>query len=149
MSGAATATATIEVVKANCNRSDAVPNGPLDEELLEDCKALLNSRDALGGTAALNWSSDTLITGWQGITVAGNPPRVTQLELDRERLTGSPPAALGDLFGLEWLILHDNQLTGEIPPELGKLSDLTQLWLYRNQLTGGIPAELGDLENIR
>ena len=140
---------TIKVVKADCNRSDAVPNALLDLELADDCEALLNSRDALSGTAALNWSRDTLITAWEGITVAENPPRVTRLELSRERLTGSLPAALGDLFGLEWLILHDNQLTGEIPPELGKLSDLTQLWLYRNQLTGGIPAELGDLENIR
>ena len=118
MSSAATATATIKVVKADCNWSDAVPNALLDLELADDCEALLNSRDALSGTAALNWSRDTLITGWEGITVAGDPPRVTRLAMRSKGLTGVIPPTMGQLTKLRQLLLDDNDFTGTLPSEL-------------------------------
>ena len=46
-------------------------------------------------------------------------------EHERNRLTGTIPATLGNLANLESLLLHGNQLTGTIPSQLGNLSNLT------------------------
>ena len=49
---------------------------------------------------------------------------VTELTLQANNLSGSLPAALGDLSQLNDLDLADNQLTGAIPTSLGNLSAL-------------------------
>ena len=91
--------------------------------LMGDCMALLAARDTLRGTATLNWSVDTAIADWDGVTVSSTTPKnVTGLDLSEESLTGSIPAELGDLRELQTLDLSDNSLTGEIPAELGKRS---------------------------
>ncbi len=51
--------------------------------------------------------------------------------------------------GLDNLYLAWNQLSGEIPPELGNLTGLQALVLGDNQLSGEwIPIELGDLRPL-
>ena len=110
--------------------------------LVTDCEALLAARDILAGSATLNWSASNPIGQWEGVTLAGSPLRVT--ELNPWRLTGEIPAELGALANLQELRLNDNQLTGEIPPELGELANLEVLDLSSNQLTGEIPAEWAD-----
>ena len=117
--------------------------------LVSDCDALLAARDTLAGTATLNWSVSKPIDLWEGITVAGSPPRVTELKLPDKGLTGEIPAELGSLANLQSLYLSNNQLTGEIPKDLGSLSNLQSLYLFNNQLTGEIPAELGSLANLQ
>ena len=117
--------------------------------LMSDCEALLAARDILAGSATLNWSADTPITKWDGVTVDGTPQRVTQLNLNDWGLQGEMPTELGKLSNLSSLQLIANQLTGEIPMELGKLSNLRWLLLWENQLTGEIPTELGELSNLR
>ena len=64
-------------------------------------------------------------------------------------LTGTIPAALGDLSDLQLLHLHGNRLSGSIPKELGNLSNLTVLHLDDNQLTGSIPKRVGQSEQLR
>ena len=113
--------------------------------LITDCELLLSIKDTLAGTSTLNWSMDTGIASWKGVTIGGTPSRITQLDLRINRLNGSIPSQIGSLDKLQQLYLGHNQLTGAIPPELGNLTELTQLWLNRNQLTGPIPATLGDL----
>ena len=49
--------------------------------LVSDCDTLLAARDTLAGSAALNWSAGTPIDQWEGITAAGSPRRVTDLNL--------------------------------------------------------------------
>ena len=113
--------------------------------LTNDCEALLDSKDALGGS--LNWDEAMPINDWDGIrgragALAGSPMRVTWLYLHGQHggdLDGSIPAALGRLSALERLYLHKNQLTGEIPGELSGLSNLVWLRLYDNDLSGEIP----------
>ena len=68
---------------------------------------------------------------WAGVTVAGTPPRVTQLRLNNTALDGQLPAALGDLTKLTVL---DFSSSG--------------FYLISNQLSGAIPAALGDLTNL-
>ena len=116
--------------------------------LVSDCATLLAARDTLAGIATLNWSANTPITQWLGITISGVPGRVTELFLSRRGLTGEIPAELGRLSNLWYLGLPRNHLTGGIPTELGNLSNLRTLRLDRNQLTGEIPTELGNLSNL-
>ena len=115
--------------------------------LADDCALLLAAKDTLRGTATLNWSATTAITGWTGVTVArassSEPKRVTRLDLQSMRLDGSIPAVLGGLSALRELRLSWNRLTGSIPPELGQLTQLTYLGLAGNRLSGAIPPELG------
>ena len=113
--------------------------------LNNDCEALLDSKDALGGS--LNWDEAMPINDWDGIrgragALAGSPMRVTWLYLHGQHggnLDGSIPAALGRLSALERLYLHRNNLTGEIPGELSELTNLVWLRLYNNDLSGEIP----------
>ena len=163
----------VRVRQGPCWNNTAVPNPADNPGLMRDCIALLAAKDALRGTATLNWSVDTPISDWDGVKVSGSPVRVTSLVLVSEGLTGTIPPDLARLDGLEYLWLGYNQLTGEIPAalgglaslksllfnrnrltgavprELGGLSRLESLWLNENQLSGEIPASLGDLNNLR
>ena len=143
--------------RAQCEAGSAVGAG--NEGLLDDCGVLLAARDTLRGTATtLNWSADTAIADWYGITLSGSPGRVTRLHLDgrnsrtslgeRIVLNGTIPAVLGDLARVVHLVLSSHELTGPIPPELGNLAELDNLSLQGNDLTGGIPPELGNLTKL-
>ena len=176
---------------STCATGGTVTNASGNPGLVSDCETLLEARDTLVGTGtSLNWSVNTPITSWDGITVEGTPARVTQLllwnrglrgtipeqlesltalkkldlgtalevcvgdvcrdveEHERNRLTGTIPATLGNLAGLESLLLNRNQLTGAIPAQLGSLSNLQVLSLWENQFTGTIPPSLGNLSNL-
>ena len=110
--------------------------------LIRDCAILLEARDGLRDTAPLDWSVDTAIGSWHGVTVTGTPQQVTKLELANKSLTGSIPAVLGRFWKLAHLDLSDNSLTGTIPVELGLLRNLRELRLSGNSLTGCIPVAL-------
>ena len=136
------------VTTSACATEHAVPVAFRNPWLVADCNALLAGRDALAGSATLNWSANTPIVYWDGVTIGGTPLRVTWLELPDSQLTGAIPTELGSLTSLQGLILSENQLTGPIPPELGRLTNLVVLALWGNQLTGPIPVSLGDLANL-
>ena len=120
---------------------------PLDG-LVTDCTTLLGLKDELRGTGTLNWAETLAMSLWEGITVAGAPPRVARLVVPSKSLTGVIPAELGDLTNLAELTLHENALTGTIPAELDKLTDLATLRLNENALTGTIPDRLGALTSL-
>jgi len=75
----------------------------------------------------------------------GDITNLYRLELDYNQLTGSIPIQLGNPSTLRFINLASNQLSGTIPVEFGSLSNLLTLNLARNQLTGPIPAVLGNL----
>ena len=126
----------------------AVPDQADNPGLMRDCINLLAAKDALRGTATLNWSVDTTISDWDGVKVSGSPARVTSLVLTSKNLTGTIPPDLARLDGLEYLWLGYNQLTGEIPAALGGLASLKSLFFNRNRLTGAVPRELGGLSRL-
>ena len=133
----------------SCRNGSAVPNSDTDWELLRDCSMLLAAKDTLRGTGTLNWSVDTPIGRWDGVTVEGTPERVTVLDLSSRRLTGEIAVELSNLDKLRELRLANNRLTGEVPIELWNLGNLETLQLSNNQLSGAIPPELGALTGLR
>ncbi len=109
--------------------------------------ALYNATDGANWQTNTNWNSSAAIDTWFGVRT-DDAGRVVSLDLFRNDLSGSIPAALGDLANLEYLALSNNSLSGSIPAALGDLTSLTNLNLFRNSLSGSIPAELGDLANL-
>ena len=132
----------------DCSNGTVVPNPSANPGLVADCSVLLDIIDRLRGTASLNWSVDTAIDRWDGVTVEGAPKRVTILDLSSHSLTGTIPAILSRLTGLLGLHLANNRLTGSIPSELGALANLETLRLNHNSLIGPIPTQLADLPNL-
>ena len=150
--------------RAACAAGMVVPAPDAHPGLVRDCATLLAARAALFGRLLVNWGSGSPLARWEGVTVAGSPPRVTALDLRDKDLgfsllparsglvPGTPghggtiPAPLGDLDHLQRLDLFGNALAGPIPPELGALSHLTELSLGWNQLTGCIPVGLRRIE---
>ena len=130
---------------ADCSSGVAVTDPDDNPGLVSDCEALLASRDALAGSASLNWSADVGMESWDGVAIWGDPMRVITLSLHEQGLTGVIPPELGDLDRLQELLLDGNELSGEIPPELAMLGNLGYLWLEDNRLTGAIPPELSRL----
>ena len=125
-----------------CSAGVAVEDPDANPGLVSDCEALISARDTLAGDATLLWSTDVPMDLWPGITVDGDPSRVTIVSLLDHGLTGEIPAELGSLDGLIEFQLGLNELTGQIPPELGNLESLEVLHLWYNRLEGEIPASL-------
>ena len=105
--------------------------------LVADCEALLRARNTLEGSARLNWSEFVPIARWEGVTVSRG--RVTEIDLRARGLTGTLPAALGNVDRLTKLNLRSNSLTGTVPASLGNLRYLEVLNLHSNMLNGEIP----------
>ena len=143
-SGTFTATAT----QSLCSTQGAVADAANNPGLVSDCEALLAGRDTLAGSGALNWSADTPIRDWDGITSLESQ-RVTRLYLQSKQLSGSVPPEFGAVTNLQWLYLYGNDLSSEIPAELGRLTRLQRLFLYDNGLSGPIPGELGSIYDLQ
>lgn len=71
-------------------------------------------------------------------------------DLGFNRLTGSIPAALGNLTNLRYLSLYGNQLSGSVPPNLQNLQP-SQLYIVYNALyaNDGGPKSFLDLKEPR
>ncbi len=147
--------------RAACAAGYVVPAPEANPGLVRDCATLLSVREALFGRLLVNWGSGSPLARWEGVTVAGAPPRVTGLDLrardlgfslleTRGGLTlGSPghggtiPVELGALERLQHLDLSQNTLNGPIPAELENLTHLKELRLHNyGHLTGCIPVGL-------
>ncbi|HKI04415.1 MAG TPA: pre-peptidase C-terminal domain-containing protein [Thermoanaerobaculia bacterium] len=107
------------------------------------------------GTGGPKWSNRAGWLGkagtecaWSGVSC--NPARTTVvgLSLNDRGLTGSLPASLAKLPGLQFLELEGNALTGALPKDLGKLANLRTLRLGLNLLSGALPKELGNLAKL-
>ena len=148
--GRATINVTITVTAAptsfGCATNGAVADAS-NTGLVADCEALLRARDALEGSARLNWSAFVPITNWEGVYLRGTPARVTWLIIRRRGLDGTVPAELGQLDMLTQLNLHSNSLSGSIPDEIGNLRNLQRLLLHNNSLSGDFP-DLRRLNNL-
>ena len=131
-----------------CSNGVVVPNPDENPILVRDCETLLRIRDSVAANPPLNWSTDILISEWEGIHQI-NANGIRELNLSRRYLIGVLSPEFGNLSALMILGLGVNQLSGEIPVELGNLSNLKRLDLSSNELEGEIPVELGNLLNLQ
>ena len=116
-----------------------------------DRQALEALYDATGGarwTRRTNWKTSAPLDEWYGVETDSSG-RVVRLEVDRNNLSGTIPAALGNLTQLERLDLSRNDLTGTVPPELGNLTLLERLYISWNRLRGALPESLTNLRQMR
>ncbi len=148
--GLAFGMATQAAAQTSCATTDVAITGvtpaPSDPAALAgDCATLLGLMDTLRGTASLNWANSLSMASWDGITVTGS--RVTEFDLRSRQLTGTIPAALNSLTGLQELYLFSNELSGAIP-DISGLTSLRVLDLHQNQLSGSIP-DLSSLTKLR
>jgi len=97
------------------------------------------------GPELQNWGNESIsFCEWEGIDCdeSGN---INVLYLENHNITGSLPAAIGDLTELQVLILNDNNFSGPIPSEIGRLKNLQYLGLFNNDFTGTVSSELCDI----
>ena len=118
------------------------------KKLGADLQRLLEMRDELAGTAALNWEEGVPAGKWKGVKLSEGDDSVVGLRLDWLEVNGRIPAELGNLANLESLRLDHNSLSGRIPRELGNLKNLKWLNVKFNKLSGPIPREFGNLANL-
>jgi parallel beta-helix repeat protein len=115
-----------------------------------ECEALVALYTATNGSTwrnNANWENYRDVCSWAGISCANG--HVTKVELANNHLTGTIPAALGDLSALTNLDFQGNNLSGSIPASLGNLSELVGVGMHNNRLNGSLPASLGNLPNLR
>ncbi|CAM8899458.1 unnamed protein product [Rhodiola kirilowii] len=121
---------------------------------------LLNiSRNQLSGNLP-----DDLFTQFQGIRSCdlsynsfhriflsefGKLIQLSFLDVSHNNISGEIPAQLGDLSGLESLIMAQNFFKGSIPASLGRLRGLKRLDLSNNNLSGVIPKNLVEIRGLR
>ena len=136
-----------------CSKGVVVPNPEENPGLVEDCRTLLEMRDQLAGSGTHAWSSDRGISGWPGVGVSGQPPRVRALYISDFSITGQLygqiPPEIGNLEGLRELTIEWTHINGRIPREIGKLANLESLKVAFTHIGGSIPAEIGNLTNLK
>ena len=117
-----------------------------------ECQALLSLFNNTGGpgwTDGFGWNEDDFPCTWFGVSCSlGLTGSVTGLFLEANNLTGSLPAAIGNLTSLDALFMAGNRIGGGMPSSIGNLDSLTLISLEGNRLSGTIPHQIGDLTEL-
>ncbi|XP_065864577.1 putative receptor-like protein kinase At3g47110 isoform X3 [Euphorbia lathyris] len=111
----------------------------LKAHIINDPKNLLSS----------NWSKDTSICNWIGITCGIRHHRVRGIRLTNMSLTGTIPPQIGNLSFLVNFSLLNNSFHGFLPIELSNLHRLKFLKLGFNFFNGVIPSWIGSFSQLQ
>ncbi|MBT1697888.1 carboxypeptidase regulatory-like domain-containing protein [Fulvivirgaceae bacterium PWU4] len=108
--------------------------------------SIYNTTAGASWTNKTNWLTSRL-ENWHGVTMKDG--RVRKIVLAGNNLTGTVPAAIGDLAKLDTLDLSNNQLSGELPTAITNLTLLQRINVSNNQLTGSLPPAIGALPALK
>lgn len=117
----------------------------------EERSDLIRLYEAMGGedwASSGNWGSNAPLGSWYGIEVDPATGRVTEIDLNRNDLSGTIPPEIQYFPHLRLLRLDYNELEGEVPAEIGLLTELRRIDIDGNEFTGPIPPEFGNLVNL-
>ncbi|MYD15282.1 MAG: hypothetical protein F4107_03515 [Gemmatimonadetes bacterium] len=117
----------------------------------EERSDLVKLYQAMGGEDwdnSGNWGTNAPLDSWFGIAVDEETGRVTEIDLNRNGLTGEVPPEIRYFPHLQLLRLDYNQLRGEVPPEIGLLTELRRMDIDGNMFTGRIPPQFGNLVKL-
>ncbi|XP_039047050.1 probable LRR receptor-like serine/threonine-protein kinase At3g47570 [Hibiscus syriacus] len=90
-----------------------------------------------------SWNSSIHFCQWRGVTCGGREhQRVTKLELQYLKLSGSISPYIGNLSFLTELNLTGNSFYSQIPQEIGRLRRLKVLRMTNNSISDAIPCNL-------
>ncbi|KAJ8539270.1 hypothetical protein K7X08_013522 [Anisodus acutangulus] len=127
--------------------ADATTNITTDQSALVALKSHISTTEH-NNMLSNNWSSDTSICNWAGVTCSIGQ-RVTGLNISNMDLTGTIPPQLGNLSFLVSLDLQGNKFGGELPTWFHLLLELEYLSLRNNSFTGSIPGSLFSSKKLR
>ncbi|XP_057785174.1 putative receptor-like protein kinase At3g47110 [Salvia miltiorrhiza] len=96
-----------------------------------------------------NWSTNTSICEWAGVSCGRTHQRVTALNVSGFALRGNLSPHLGNLTFLRSLDISSNNFSGSIPSHLTKLRRLKLINAGFNNFTGEIPSWLGSLSQLQ
>ncbi|KAH0701356.1 hypothetical protein KY284_015571 [Solanum tuberosum] len=120
-----------------------------------------------------NWSSQSSVCDWVGVTCGSRHHRVTALNISNMNILGTIPPHLGNLSFLVSLSTSNNNLHGDLPQDMSRLrrlkvmdfafnnfsgeipvwfsfiSKFETLSVRNNRLQGNIPKEIGNLEYLK
>jgi len=107
-----------------------------------------------GWSRSDNWLSKESECDWYGIKCTrpmfSLRPRVTNVDLSFNKVTGIIPAEIGYLTELKELDLNGNSLQGVLPQLMFRnMKKLIKLNLHMNDLFGAIPRDIGLLKNLK
>ncbi|KAK5794299.1 probable LRR receptor-like serine/threonine-protein kinase At3g47570 [Gossypium arboreum] len=108
-----------------------------------DQKALLHFKSKIIGDqlrVTESWNSSIHFCHWHGVTCGRRHQRVTKLELEYLKLTGSLSPYMGNLSFLREFSLAGNNFYNQIPREIDRLRRLEILVLTNNSISGEIPS---------
>ncbi|WCJ41930.1 Leucine-rich repeat protein kinase family protein [Euphorbia peplus] len=98
---------------------------------------------------ASNWSKDTSVCNWIGITCGTHPLRVSGIRLTNMSLTGTIPPHFGNLSFLANISLYGNHFHGSLPNQLANLCRLEWFDLGYNLFNGIIPSWIGSFAKLQ
>ncbi|XP_050368115.1 probable LRR receptor-like serine/threonine-protein kinase At3g47570 [Argentina anserina] len=135
------------MVSSVCLAMAAQTNISIDKSALLVFKARITS-DPLN-IISTNWSTNTPVCTWVGVTCNKRHHRVAVLDLSYMELEGTIPPQLGNLSFLVKLRFRNNSFHGSLPQELGRLRRLKYISVVFNKLVGIIPSWFGSLSKLQ
>ncbi|KAL1533665.1 receptor kinase-like protein Xa21 [Salvia divinorum] len=127
--------------------------------IITDKHALISFRNSItsdpNAILSTNWSQNTSVCNWIGVSCGLKHRRVTALNLSGYDLAGTAAPHLGNLTFLRYLDISFNNFSGFLPFELSKLRRLKVMNVGANSFTGemptcgSIPREIGRLSYLR
>jgi hypothetical protein len=113
---------------------------------VSDSLALVDLYNSTNGAHWLHpWNLSEPISKWTGVSVSVD--RVDVISLSSDSLKGTIPSSIGNLIGLYYLNMANNQLSGPLP-EMSIGMTIQRINLESNQLTGNVPVSWAHLPNM-
>ncbi|MDE2842542.1 MAG: hypothetical protein OXN21_04070 [Chloroflexota bacterium] len=81
---------------------EGLVESPLENAgLVADCKLLVRARHEVTPSGILNWHPSVAMPLWAGVTIGGEPRRVTEISLRHERLWNDEPVTLTSFIPMD------------------------------------------------